>query len=419
MAKRSKTSTSSQADSRVRTSQSPEKEQALKERGLVFGQKCTGLLAIYDPDTSSLKTSQCSLFGEEQELLATLPKQGMMRNGRLLGQTTLVRGTGEKGFGSWPTPTVDCVEGGEQSDRVERTKSGGYILRKLNKPEMTYGAKLSDAVLFEEKQSLTLKPSHSIPTPLSQDHIERKSSSTEKLNYETNKSVILDRWVQEFPDQETMEKKQEMFRTPNTMDGMEFKSQKALDHEYTHRQGRAEPNNLRDQIAVKEGMRTWPTPRGSNPGSRPNQKGGKVLAEEVEIAEGIRERGKKKHEKFPTPTASEKSGINPKTGRGSGLSKHAKMFPTPTTQEVEHPEANLTDTGRRKTKDGKNSHSLNLADTVKMFPTPSANEDAAGTPQGKMQRMLGNCEEVRHTGTGTLNPTWVEWLMGFPLEWTA
>jgi hypothetical protein len=35
---------------------------------------------------------------------------------------------------------------------VEKTQSGGYILRKLNKPEMTYGAKLSDAVLFEEKQ---------------------------------------------------------------------------------------------------------------------------------------------------------------------------------------------------------------------------------------------------------------------------
>jgi hypothetical protein len=53
-----------------------------------------------------------------------------------------------------------------------------------------------------------------------------------------------------------------------------------------------------------------------------------------------------------------------------------------------------------------------------MFPTPSANEDAAGTPKGKMQRMLGNCEEVPNTGTGTLNPTWVEWLMGFPSGWT-
>jgi DNA (cytosine-5)-methyltransferase 1 len=56
----------------------------------------------------------------------------------------------------WPTPTVGCVEGGEQSDRVERTINGGYILRKLNKPNMTYGAKLSDAVLFEEKKTQIL-----------------------------------------------------------------------------------------------------------------------------------------------------------------------------------------------------------------------------------------------------------------------
>ena len=53
---------------------------------------------------------------------------------------------------TWPTPTVGCVEGGEQSDRVEETPAGGYILRKLNKPNMTYGAKLSDAILYEEKK---------------------------------------------------------------------------------------------------------------------------------------------------------------------------------------------------------------------------------------------------------------------------
>jgi len=58
-----------------------------------------------------------------------------------------------------------------------------------------------------------------------------------------------------------------------------------------------------------------------------------------------------------------------------------------------------------------------------MFPTPQANEDAAGTPECKMQRMLGNCEEVRgktkeEWATGTLNPTWVEWLMGWPIGWT-
>jgi hypothetical protein len=52
----------------------------------------------------------------------------------------------------YPTPTVGSEEGGEQSDRVERTKSGGFILRKKNKPHMTYGAKLSDAMLYLEKE---------------------------------------------------------------------------------------------------------------------------------------------------------------------------------------------------------------------------------------------------------------------------
>jgi len=121
--------------------------------------------------------------------------------------------------GLWPTPTVNCVEGGEQSSRVEKTKTGSYILRKKNKPENTFGAKLSDAILYEEKQ---------------------------------------------------------------------------------------------------------------------------------------------------------------------------KMWPTPTTQEIEHPNMKLNEKGRRLTKDGKDSHSLNLADSV------------------NIKTKIG----------GALNPEWVEWLMGYPIEWT-
>ena len=73
-----------------------------------------------------------------------------------------LRQRGKKISEMWPTPTVGCVEGGEQSARVEKTKSGGYILRKKNKPHMTYGAKLSDAILWEEKQKMW-------PTPTTQD----------------------------------------------------------------------------------------------------------------------------------------------------------------------------------------------------------------------------------------------------------
>ncbi len=59
----------------------------------------------------------------------------------------------------------------------------------------------------------------------------------------------------------------------------------------------------------------------------------------------------------------------------------------------------------------------------KLWPTPTANEDAAGTPNGKMQKMLGNDPEVRGVSPeewkrGALNPTWVEWLMGYPEGWT-
>jgi len=48
---------------------------------------------------------------------------------------------------------------------------------------------------------------------------------------------------------------------------------------------------------LEEEEKMWPTPRASNPGSRPNGKGGKILSEEVLIAEGLRERGKKKNDK--------------------------------------------------------------------------------------------------------------------------
>jgi DNA (cytosine-5)-methyltransferase 1 len=41
-------------------------------------------------------------------------------------------------------------------------------------------------------------------------------------------------------------------------------------------------------------------------------------------------------------------------------------------QEIEHPGAKLTETGRRLSKDGKNSHSLGLADQVNLWSTPTA-----------------------------------------------
>jgi hypothetical protein len=64
----------------------------------------------------------------------------------------------------FPTPTAGCIEGGEQSSRIEMTESGGFILRKKNKPEMTFGAKLSDAMIYLSKM---------YPTPTTDSASER------------------------------------------------------------------------------------------------------------------------------------------------------------------------------------------------------------------------------------------------------
>ena len=87
-----------------------------------------------------------------------------------------------------------------------------------------------------------------------------------------------------------------------------------------------------------------------------------------------------------TPTAQDHKSDGPKTMKAweeavkqgklpastyQRLRNQVKMFPTPTTQEIEHPDLELTESGRRLTKDGKDSHSLNLADTTRLFPTPT------------------------------------------------
>lgn len=103
----------------------------------------------------------------------------------------------------------------------------------------------------------------------------------------------------------------------------------------------------------------------------------------------------------------------------------SQFWPTPTTQEWEHPNMELTDTGRRKT--GKSSHSINLADTVLLFPTPKASSPLGGCSGARktLQKMkdagLITEQERRAFASGSggkLNPEFVEWLMGYERHFT-
>ena len=62
---------------------------------------------------------------------------------------------------------------------------------------------------------------------------------------------------------------------------------------------------------------------------------------------------------------------------------------------------------------------MGLASAVKLWPTPNAGSPRWG---GTMQEWGGSKNWVRKEmpdlAGGPLNPTWVEWLMGWPLGWT-
>tara|TARA_R100001509_G_scaffold142513_2_gene97951 strand:+ start:1558 stop:2073 length:516 start_codon:yes stop_codon:yes gene_type:complete len=126
-------------------------------------------------------------------------------------------------------------------------------------------------------------------------------------------------------------------------------------------------------------------------------------------------------------TSSEK--LNPLTGKSVSLDRFVKFWPDAETQASGTPQMWPTPTGqdnpqvRGVGKTVGTKRGTTLGGAVRMWPTPTANEDAAGTPAGKMQGMLGNHPDIRGTtqaewSLGSLNPTWVEWLMGYEIGHT-
>lgn len=116
-------------------------------------------------------------------------------------------------------------------------------------------------------------------------------------------------------------------------------------------------------------------------------------------------------------------GLLPTVTRSQGA-KGAMLLPTPTTQETAHPNAALSKTGRRISKDGLSSHSLNLTDALlRHYPTPK-NSDSKGAVKNRYKgsgKEYGNLSEAIRGGVTDgiyPHPNFVEWMMGFPLDWT-
>lgn len=83
-----------------------------------------------------------------------------------------------------------------------------------------------------------------------------------------------------------------------------------------------------------------------------------------------------------------------------------EVFPTPLASDavrMRYSEESLRIVGKRRTNGEYKAAGCNLSEYVAVFPTPPLNSGASN--------------EVR--AIGKLNPTWVECLMGFPINWTS
>lgn len=130
-------------------------------------------------------------------------------------------------------------------------------------------------------------------------------------------------------------------------------------------------------------------------------------------------------------------------GAGIPLAVAVQMVPTPT---VGDSKATRNKTAQRSDPNSNHNDGTTLTDFVTMFPTPAAADGERGsetymrgnptllgkarnlpTPKASdhrigMEERYGpgkRRSNLNDASGGKLNPTWVEWLMGFPLGWTA
>jgi len=84
----------------------------------------------------------------------------------------------------------------------------------------------------------------------------------------------------------------------------------------------------------------------------------------------------------------------------------------------------LNERGQRVSKSSNLVFGANLADQMKLWPTPATRDYKGANSDKHLAKARGHHDQLPNAvkmvgGTGgQLNPTWVEWLMGYPIGWT-
>jgi hypothetical protein len=118
---------------------------------------------------------------------------------------------------------------------------------------------------------------------------------------------------------------------------------------------------------------------------------------------------------FPTPRAADgdkglrsPDGVVKELSRGHGidLPAHVQLYPTPTIS------------GNYNQKGASKNSGNGLETFVKLYPTPTCNDSKNNAPPSQRMENGRHSDSLNVAAGGSLNPDWVEWLMGLPFGWT-
>ena len=228
---------------------------------------------------------------------------------------------------------------------------------------------------------------------------------------------------------------------------------------YNRETGRVAQFGLSQQVRLSEGQTLWRTPKADDPNHGSASEAG--IMRRLEKGQSIRlqdqvnhpalfrtpdagcSRGAQSEERFaesvkedrlltlndqiahlwPTPKASDAvMGMTARTsGRPLEKSTHlqarvycAEMFPTPRASDggkgTRTPEGAMKEVCR--------GHGADLPSSVQIFPTPTCNDAKNNNPPSQRTENGRHSDQLNVVAGGSLNPPWVEWLMGFPIGWT-
>ena len=126
---------------------------------------------------------------------------------------------------------------------------------------------------------------------------------------------------------------------------------------------------------------------------------------------------------MPTPTASDHiernststEAVNPLTGKSVTLDRFVRFWPDNETQKSGQPKMWATPAAADSVGTTGGGQGKSLITDVKMWPTPTA-QDAKNN--GGPSQHNRNTKPLNAEVGGSLNPQWVEWLMGYPSGWT-